>query len=76
MRSNIHVATKFATYPWRLLPSNITASCKGSLRRLQMQQLSVGQLHWSAANYAPLQVRGGEGDSCTGLRPTTTHCCR
>lgn len=36
--------------------------CRGSLRRLHMEQLSIGQLHWSAAKYAPLQewaqVRG------------------
>lgn len=29
--------------------------CRGSLRRLQIEQLAVGQLHWSAAKYAPLQ---------------------
>eukprot|EP00803_Ostreobium_quekettii_P003166 evm.model.scf_1055.2 EVM.evm.TU.scf_1055.2 scf_1055:9334-14045(+) len=54
-RQNIHVATKFAAYPWRVLPSNIVAACQGSLRRLAMDKLSVGQLHWSAAKYAPLQ---------------------
>ena len=36
---------------------NIQSSCRGSLRRLQMDQLAIGQLHWSAAKYAPLQVR-------------------
>lgn len=38
-----------------MLPSNIVAACKGSLQRLGTEQLSLGQLHWSASNYAPLQ---------------------
>lgn len=29
--------------------------CRGSLRRLQAEDLAIGQLHWSAAKYAPLQ---------------------
>jgi hypothetical protein len=29
--------------------------CRGSLRRTGLERLSIGQLHWSAANYAPLQ---------------------
>ena len=29
--------------------------CRGSLRRLQADELAIGQLHWSAAKYAPLQ---------------------
>lgn len=33
------------------------AACKGSLRRLGMEQLGIGQLHWSTANYQPLQER-------------------
>jgi hypothetical protein len=56
VRSNLHVATKFAAYPWRVTPGNIVAACKGSLRRTGLQQISLGQLHWSAAKYAPLQV--------------------
>jgi len=55
VRSNLHVATKFAAYPWRVLPSQVVAACKGSMQRLNVEQISVGQLHWSAANYAPLQ---------------------
>ncbi len=50
------MATKLAAYPWRVFPANMVAACKGSLRRLGMEQLALGQLHWSAANYAPLQV--------------------
>jgi len=52
----IHIATTFAVYPWRLSPANIIAACRGSLRRLEVDSLSLGQLHWSAANYAPIQV--------------------
>lgn len=33
------------------------AACKGSLRRLGMEQIGIGQLHWSTANYQPLQER-------------------
>eukprot|EP00195_Chlamydomonas_chlamydogama_P009230 CAMPEP_0202914762 /NCGR_PEP_ID=MMETSP1392-20130828/63888_1 /ASSEMBLY_ACC=CAM_ASM_000868 /TAXON_ID=225041 /ORGANISM="Chlamydomonas chlamydogama, Strain SAG 11-48b" /LENGTH=316 /DNA_ID=CAMNT_0049606543 /DNA_START=248 /DNA_END=1198 /DNA_ORIENTATION=- len=55
VRDNIHIATKFAAYPWRILPSNVVSACKGSLMRLGQEQLSIGQLHWSASNYAPLQ---------------------
>ncbi|GAX83176.1 hypothetical protein CEUSTIGMA_g10602.t1 [Chlamydomonas eustigma] len=55
VRDNINIATKFAAYPWRILPGNVVAACKGSLERLGTDQLSLGQLHWSAANYAPLQ---------------------
>lgn len=28
---------------------------RASLDRLQIDQLGIGQLHWSTANYAPLQ---------------------
>lgn len=55
MSSNLHVATKFAAYPWRITPGNIVAACKGSLRRTGLEAISLGQLHWSAAKYAPLQ---------------------
>jgi pyridoxine 4-dehydrogenase len=55
VRGNIHIATKLAAYPWRVLPANMVAACKGSLRRLGAESLSLGQLHWSAAKYAPLQ---------------------
>eukprot|EP00775_Hariotina_reticulata_P001988 gene1988-2310_t len=55
LSSNLHVATKFAAYPWRVTPGNIVAACRGSLRRLGQEQISLGQLHWSAAKYAPLQ---------------------
>ena len=59
-RNNRHTSphtspTNDHRYPWRVLPSNIVAACKGSLQRLGTEQLSLGQLHWSASNYAPLQ---------------------
>lgn len=31
--------------------------CRGSLKRLEMEQLALGQLHWSTANYAPFQEK-------------------
>ena len=30
---------------------------RDSLRRLECEQLAIGQLHWSTANYAPLQEK-------------------
>ncbi|KAH7307120.1 hypothetical protein KP509_22G046600 [Ceratopteris richardii] len=54
-RKSINIATKFAAYPWRLTARQVVLACKGSLRRLQCDQLAIGQLHWSTANYAPLQ---------------------
>eukprot|EP00197_Chlamydomonas_leiostraca_P015833 CAMPEP_0202882450 /NCGR_PEP_ID=MMETSP1391-20130828/38004_1 /ASSEMBLY_ACC=CAM_ASM_000867 /TAXON_ID=1034604 /ORGANISM="Chlamydomonas leiostraca, Strain SAG 11-49" /LENGTH=328 /DNA_ID=CAMNT_0049565305 /DNA_START=156 /DNA_END=1142 /DNA_ORIENTATION=- len=58
VRSNLHVATKFAAYPWRVLPGSIVSAARASARRLGVDAISLGQLHWSAANYAPLQELG------------------
>lgn len=41
----------------RLVLGQFVAACKGSLRRLGMDQIGIGQLHWSTANYQPLQER-------------------
>ena len=30
---------------------------RSSLERLQLEKIGIGQLHWSTANYAPLQER-------------------
>lgn len=30
---------------------------RSSLDRIQLDQIGIGQLHWSTANYAPLQER-------------------
>ena len=35
----------------------VAGACRGSLKRMGVEQVAVGQLHWSAANYAPLQER-------------------
>lgn len=40
-----------------LVLGQFVAACKGSLRRLGMDQIGIGQLHWSTANYQPLQER-------------------
>ncbi|EYU45303.1 hypothetical protein ABFS82_06G016700 [Erythranthe guttata] len=56
-RDNIVIATKFAAYPWRLTPNQFVAACESSLDRIQIEQIGIGQLHWSTANYAPLQER-------------------
>ncbi|CAK9158225.1 unnamed protein product [Ilex paraguariensis] len=55
MRDNIVIATKFAAYPWRLTPGQFVNACKSSLERMQIEKIGIGQLHWSTANYAPLQ---------------------
>ncbi|KAL0400547.1 UNVERIFIED_CONTAM: Pyridoxal reductase, chloroplastic [Sesamum latifolium] len=57
LRDNIMIATKFAAYPWRLTPNQFVDACKSSLDRIQLDQIGIGQLHWSTANYAPLQER-------------------
>lgn len=59
------VATKLAPYPWRVTPQSLVNAVKGSLRRLEQDQLTLAQLHWSTANYQPLQEKAlweGLGD--------------
>ncbi|KAB1205146.1 Pyridoxal reductase, chloroplastic [Morella rubra] len=55
VQDDIVIATKFAAYPWRLTPRQFVNACKASLDRIQIEQIGIGQLHWSTANYAPLQ---------------------
>ncbi|KAG1354530.1 pyridoxal reductase, chloroplastic [Cocos nucifera] len=55
IQDDIVIATKFAAYPWRLTSGQFVRACKSSLDRLQLDQIGIGQLHWSTANYAPLQ---------------------
>lgn len=55
IKDNIVIATKFAAYPWRLTPCQFVKACKSSMERMQIDQIGIGQLHWSTANYAPLQ---------------------
>ncbi|GJN19897.1 hypothetical protein PR202_gb07212 [Eleusine coracana subsp. coracana] len=54
---DVVIATKFAAYPWRLTSGQFVSACNSSLGRLQLDRLGIGQLHWSTANYAPLQER-------------------
>lgn len=49
------VATKFAPYPWRVTRGSIVQAAKESLQRLDQPKLAIAQLHWSTANYQPLQ---------------------
>ena len=49
------VATKFAPYPWRITRGSFLRAAKESLSRLQQPKLAIAQLHWSTANYQPLQ---------------------
>lgn len=52
----IVIATKFATYPWRLTRSSISDAAARSAERLG-RPISIGQIHWSASSYAPWQER-------------------
>ncbi|CAN6298792.1 unnamed protein product [Urochloa humidicola] len=54
---DVVIATKFAAYPWRVTSGQFVSACKSSLERLELDRLGIGQLHWSTANYAPLQER-------------------
>jgi len=51
------VATKLAGYPWRVTPGAYVDACRASLARVGQERLAVAQLHWSTANYQPLQER-------------------
>ncbi|EPS71796.1 hypothetical protein M569_02958, partial [Genlisea aurea] len=55
--NTVIIATKFAAYPWRLTPPQFLHACRASMQRLQLDRIGIGQLHWSTANYAPLQER-------------------
>jgi len=57
LRSNVKIATKLAAYPWRIAPSQWVSACRASLKRLGTEKVALGQLHWSTANYAPLQEK-------------------
>ncbi|GAB0491824.1 hypothetical protein MMPV_003079 [Pyropia vietnamensis] len=50
------VATKLATYPWRLTRGSVVAAARGSARRLGRPP-DIAQVHWSPARYAPWQER-------------------
>ncbi|KAJ7959405.1 Pyridoxal reductase [Quillaja saponaria] len=55
IQGDIVIATKFAAYPWRLTSRQFVNACRASLDRMQIDQIGIGQLHWSTANYAPFQ---------------------
>ncbi|WRX18150.1 NADP-dependent oxidoreductase domain - like 10 [Theobroma cacao] len=55
IEDEIVIATKFAAYPWRLTPGQFVQACRASRDRMQIEQIGIGQLHWSTANYAPPQ---------------------
>lgn len=57
VRSGVNIATKLAAYPWRLTPGQWVSACRASLKRLGTERVALAQLHWSTANYAPLQER-------------------
>ncbi|XP_022722970.1 pyridoxal reductase, chloroplastic isoform X1 [Durio zibethinus] len=55
IKDEIVIATKFAAYPWRLTAGQFVEACRASRDRMQIEQIGIGQLHWSTANYAPPQ---------------------
>ncbi|XWS38034.1 hypothetical protein CRYUN_Cryun19dG0096200 [Craigia yunnanensis] len=55
IQDEIVIATKFAAYPWRLTPGQFVQACRASRDRMQIEQIGIGQLHWSTANYASPQ---------------------
>lgn len=48
-------ATKIAPYPWLLTREGFVTECRKSRDRLQREKIPLAQLHWSTANYFPLQ---------------------
>eukprot|EP00887_Chlorella_sp_A99_P007935 scaffold12.g7935.t1 len=54
-RDGVAVATKLAAYPWRLVPQQWVGAARASAARVGQDRLGLVQLHWSTANYAPLQ---------------------
>ncbi|MEL7356099.1 MAG: aldo/keto reductase [Cyanobacteria bacterium J06560_6] len=58
---NICLATKLAPYPWRLTRQSMVSAGRASAERLG--KINLVQMHWSTANYFPLQ----EGPLLDGL---------
>ena len=59
------LATKLATYPWRVTRGSMVSACEASLRRLKVDKVGLAQIHWPASNYNPLQEQAlwrGLGD--------------
>lgn len=53
-KDDICIATKLAAYPWRLTRNAMLSAGKASAKRLG-RNIDLVQLHWSTANYFPLQ---------------------
>jgi len=51
------IASKFAAYPWRITRRSMVEAARASAGRLRRPAVDIGQLHWSTANYQPLQER-------------------
>jgi pyridoxine 4-dehydrogenase len=56
-QAEIMIATKLAAYPWRWTRKAMISACEASSARLG-RAVDLAQMHWSTANYAPLQERG------------------
>lgn len=54
--SDVIIATKFASYPWRITPQSIASAAARSAERLG-RPVDLGQIHWSTSKYAPWQER-------------------
>lgn len=53
---SVKVATKFATYPWRISRHSIKFAAEMSATRLD-RVVDLGQMHWSSLRYAPFQEK-------------------
>ncbi len=45
-RASLVIATKFFPMPWRLRRKDLLAALRGSVRRLQVEQVDLYQMHW------------------------------
>lgn len=52
----VRIATKFASYPWRLTARSIVNAAEQSCERLGTK-IYIAQMHWSPSRYLPLQER-------------------
>jgi aryl-alcohol dehydrogenase-like predicted oxidoreductase len=43
---DVTVATKFMPFPWRLQPASLINALRKSLKRLDMEQVDLYQIHW------------------------------
>jgi aryl-alcohol dehydrogenase-like predicted oxidoreductase len=44
----IHIATKFAPFPWRIRTSQLLKALKASLSRLGLKSVDLYQIHWAS----------------------------